>query len=83
MCALLSFLFLVLLLSGVCSASQAGLDDSVPSLTEQTTVLVLTREQMADLARRAEAGEAEAQFIWGAAFRDGGPLVKRNQVEAA
>ena len=45
-------------------------------------VIVLTEPQIRNLQLRAENGEPEAQFIVGAAYRDGGPFLAQNDTEA-
>jgi uncharacterized protein len=76
------FLFVVLLLSSILSALIAAPDDGVPALTDNSKVLVVNAAQMAALERRAQTGEAEAQYILGCAYRDGGPLLAQNEAEA-
>src|SRR5690242_18787255 len=80
--AAVSFLYCVLLvilaLSGIPSAAY----DAVPAQTGKGKVLSFNTAQMAAFQHRAEAGDSQAQFILGCAYRDGGPILPQNQAEA-
>src|SRR2546430_6986624 len=53
----------------------------IPS-TEDKTV-VFDKLKMNDLQRRAQAGEPEAQYILGIAYRQGGALLVQDEVQSA
>lgn len=48
-----------------------------PGSAHDPNVLVLNASQMQALEARAQAGEANAQYILGAAYRKGGPLLEK------
>ena len=57
--------------------------EATPRITSRISeVMVLKRKQVDDMQRRAEAGEAEAQFVVGAIYRQGGLLGPKNDTEA-
>jgi TPR repeat protein len=55
-------------------------NSDIPS---EPTVLVVNVSQVHDIQRRAQVGEAEAQYILGAAYRTGGPLLAKDLTAAA
>lgn len=60
--------------------TEGVLISDIAPLSEE--VIVLTGPQIRNLQQRAENGEPEAQFIIGAAYRDGGPFLAQDDAEA-
>ena len=61
----------------------AALVLSPTAATQSTeTRFTLNAAQLSDVQRRANAGEVEAEYILGAAYRSGGPLLEQNDREA-
>jgi TPR repeat protein len=63
-------------------AAQSSNTADTPVPTAVPRAVVMDLAQMADVQRRATAGESEAQFLLGSAYRDGGPIIPQSHAEA-
>ncbi len=57
--------------------------DNVIKRPADAQILILNAQQMQLLRSHAQAGEAEAQYILGAAYRTGGPILAKDTATAA
>src|SRR6185437_2670106 len=73
---------LLLFVSPLCLAIAAAISQDYADIpaTENKTI-VLDETKMNDLQRRAEAGEVEAQYVLGVAYRQGGSLLAQNETQ--
>jgi len=67
------------LVLGLCApAPVAASDNPNPRCPSEPKVLVMNGSQIQDLKKRAQAGEPEAQYILGSAYRGGGPILAKD-----
>ena len=74
---------MLVLVSALCFATATALAQDYADIpaTENKTI-VLDKMKMNDLHRRAEAGELEAQYVLGVAYRQGGSLLPQNEAQS-
>src|SRR5512146_1251833 len=67
------------LVVGLCAPAPVAAADNPNSHNPSgPKVLVMNASQIQDLKKRAQAGEPEAQYILGAAYRSGGPILAKD-----